>query len=53
MEENMSMEDTEEVKMLKAQINQLQAEVEVLQRQQQDKHKEMTLLFSNTCWDAL
>ncbi|XP_044205842.1 centromere protein P isoform X2 [Thunnus albacares] len=53
MEENMSVENTEEVKVLEAQIKRLQAEVAVLQHQQQENHKDMTIQFRDKCKDAL
>ncbi|XP_029287307.1 centromere protein P isoform X2 [Cottoperca gobio] len=45
MMEKMSEENIEEVKVLEAQIEHLQAEVAALQRQQQDNHKVITFNF--------
>ncbi|XP_062272531.1 centromere protein P [Scomber scombrus] len=53
MEEKMRGENIEEVIMLEAQITSLQAEVKVLQLQQQDNHKNMTIQFRDKCKDAL
>nr|XP_043879909.1 centromere protein P isoform X2 [Solea senegalensis] len=49
----MNEENTEEVKVLEAQIEQLQAEVAQLQRQQQNNHKDMTFNFSGQMQEAL
>lgn len=49
----MSEENSEEVKVLEAQIQRLQAEVAMLQQQQQDNHKDMTIHFRDKCKDAL
>ncbi|XP_040014651.1 centromere protein P [Xiphias gladius] len=53
MEEKMSKENIEEVKVLEAQIDHLRAEVAALQRQQQDNQKEMTFHFRGQMRDAL
>lgn len=53
MEEKVSEENTEEVKMLEAQISHLQAEVAALQRQQRENHKDMTFNFQGHMQDAL
>ncbi|XP_026162390.1 centromere protein P isoform X2 [Mastacembelus armatus] len=49
----MSQENTEEVKMLEAQIECLQAEVEALQRKQKDHHKDLAFHFKGQMHDAL
>ncbi|KAM9759880.1 centromere protein P isoform 2-T5 [Menidia menidia] len=49
----MSEENSDEVKMLEAQIERLQAEVEVLKLQQQENHKDLTLHFPGHMRDAL
>ncbi|XP_058487418.1 centromere protein P isoform X2 [Solea solea] len=53
MDEKMNEENTEEVKVLEAQIEQLQAEVAQLQHQQQNNHKDMTFNFSGQMQEAL
>ncbi|XP_044028878.1 centromere protein P [Siniperca chuatsi] len=53
MEEKMSEENTEEVRVLEAQIECLQAEVAALQHQQQDNHKEITFHFRGQMQDAM
>ncbi|GLD58106.1 centromere protein P [Lates japonicus] len=53
MEEKVSEENTEEVKMLEAQIDHLQAEVAALQRQQRENYKDMTFNFQGHMQDAL
>nr|XP_020466856.1 centromere protein P isoform X2 [Monopterus albus] len=49
----MSQENPEEVKVLEAQIECLQAEVAALQRQQKEHHKDMTFHFKGQIQDAL
>uniref|UniRef100_UPI0037E73414 centromere protein P n=1 Tax=Semicossyphus pulcher TaxID=241346 RepID=UPI0037E73414 len=49
----MSEENIEEVRVLEAQIECLQAEVEALQRQQQDNHKDITLQLRGQMQDAM
>lgn len=51
--EKMSEENIEEVKILEAQIEHLQAEVKALQRQQQDHHKDITFHFRGQMQDAM
>ncbi|XP_072237520.1 centromere protein P [Leuresthes tenuis] len=46
-------ENVEEVKVLEAQIEHLQAEVEALRLQQQENHKDLTLHFRGQMQDAL
>ncbi|XP_070758877.1 centromere protein P [Enoplosus armatus] len=53
MEEKMSEENTEEVRMLEGQIEILQAEVAALQCQQQDNHKDITFHFRGQMQDAI
>ncbi|XP_069372875.1 centromere protein P isoform X2 [Paralichthys olivaceus] len=53
MEEKMCEENTEEVKVLEAQIDQLRAEVAELQHQQQMNLKDMTFHFRGQMQDAL
>lgn len=49
----MNEESTEEVKVLEAQIEQLQAEITALQLQQQENQKEMRFNFSGKMQEAL
>ena len=49
----MSEENTDEVKVLEAQIEQLEAEVAALQRQQQDNQKDITIHFGGQMQDAM
>ncbi|XP_037634387.1 centromere protein P [Sebastes umbrosus] len=51
--EKMSEENIEEVRILEAQIEHLQAEVKALQRQQQDHHKDITFHFRGQMQDAM
>ena len=53
MMETMSEENTDEVKVLEAQIEQLEAEVAALQRQQQDNQKDITIHFGGQMQDAM
>ncbi|KAI3369766.1 hypothetical protein L3Q82_024588 [Scortum barcoo] len=53
MEEKMSDENLEEVKMLEAQIECLRAEVAALQRQQQDNHKDIMFHVKGHMQDAM
>ncbi|XP_042365657.1 centromere protein P [Plectropomus leopardus] len=53
MMEKMSEENTEEVNVLEAQIERLQAEVAALQRQQQDNQKDITFHFRGQMQDAM
>lgn len=46
-------ENSEEVKVLEAQIEHLQAEIAELQHQQQDHNKDMTFHFEGQMQDAL
>ncbi|XP_041837235.1 centromere protein P [Melanotaenia boesemani] len=49
----MSEENTDEVKVLEAEIERLKVEVKVLQQQQQKNHKDITLHFRGQMQDAL
>jgi len=49
----MREENVEEVKVLEAQIEHLQAEVEALRLQQQENHEDLTLHFRGQMQDAL
>ncbi|KAK1901622.1 Centromere protein P [Dissostichus eleginoides] len=53
MMENMSEENIEEVRVLEAQLEQLQAEVEGLQQQLQDNHKDISFNFRGHMQDAM
>ncbi|KAL3058135.1 hypothetical protein OYC64_010339 [Pagothenia borchgrevinki] len=53
MMEKMSEENIEEVRVLEAQIEQLQAEVVDLQQQQQDNHKDISFNFRGHMQDAM
>ncbi|XP_070701892.1 centromere protein P [Pempheris klunzingeri] len=53
MEEKMSEENTDEVKVLEAQIKRLQAEVAALQCQQQENSKDTTFHFRGQMQDAM
>ncbi|XP_030276563.1 centromere protein P isoform X1 [Sparus aurata] len=53
MEEKMSEENNEEVMLLEAQIEHLQAEVTALQHQQQDNHKDITFHLRGQMQDAM
>ncbi|KAM7005529.1 centromere protein P [Tautogolabrus adspersus] len=53
MEEKMSEENMEEVRVLEAQIERLQAEVEELQCQQQNNNKDITLQLGGKMQDAV
>ncbi|KAK2861697.1 hypothetical protein Q5P01_001230 [Channa striata] len=53
MEENLDQENIVEVKVLEDQIKNLQAEIAVLQCQQQEHHKDMAFTFKGQMQDAL
>ena len=53
MEEKMSEENSEEVRLLEAQIERLQAEVTALQHQQQDNHKDIMFHLRGQMQDAM
>lgn len=53
MEEKMNEENTEEVMVLEAQIERLQAEVPALQSQQQDNQKAITFHLKGELEDAM
>ncbi|XP_034724873.1 centromere protein P [Etheostoma cragini] len=53
MMEKMSEENIEDVRVLEAQIEHLQAEVAALQRQQQDNHKDITFHLKGHMQDAM
>ncbi|KAF1392092.1 hypothetical protein PFLUV_G00048920 [Perca fluviatilis] len=53
MMEKMSEENIEDVRVLEAQIEHLQAEVAALQRQQQDNHKDITFHLRGHMQDAM
>ncbi|XP_031152669.1 centromere protein P [Sander lucioperca] len=53
MMEKMSEENIEDVRVLEAQIENLQAEVAALQRQQQDNHKDITFHLRGHIQDAM
>lgn len=53
MEDTVNEENPEEVKVLEAQIQHLQAEIAELQRQQQDNDKEMPVCFRGHMLEAL
>lgn len=53
MQEKMNEENTEEVRVLEAQIERLQAEVAALQDQQQDNQKDITLNLTGQIQEAM